>query len=409
MKYDEILSFLRSKNSSRYSLENLEDFFAVSRFHYSVPTIHVTATNGKGSIVNYISNIYIDAGYKVGTFISPQRQLTQMILVNGVGITTQEIERVFNIFFDDFVRFDLTEFEIQTVIALYFISQNNADIAVIEVGMGGANDATNVIESTALAVIGKVGLEHSRYLGRSETEIANSKAGIIKFGIPTLTVHQDEAIERAIREVAKKQKSSLLFSPILGEITQVSGSLLFDGCGYKNLEVNSRALYQVENASISIEAVKILNGRFPVTESNIRNGLRSKTLAGRFTVLNKFPRIIIDGAHNPDGVQTLLRTLNINRISPKEALFSSFLDKNIDKMLAYLGAEIPTITLTTFNNDRARGADDYFLFADEYHFVADFSEILAEYMVSSDDNSILLVCGSLDFAYEVIEYLEARD
>ena len=406
MNFKEIISYLASRNLSRYSLDNLEIFVDKVGFVFDIPVIHVTGTNGKGSTVRYISSIYAKAAYKVGSYTSPHRNLLDMITVDGNKISEQDVENIFNSFFEDFKKFGLSEFEIQTIICLEFFKRQNIDICVIEVGMGGEIDATNIVTSTVLSVITKVNMEHGQYLGRSESEIAKNKAGIIKDSSPVLTLHQNENIELAIREVARKKKSQIHFLQEYCDPIIQNENITFNYSNLINLKINTLAVYQIENACTAIEAVRILSNKFPVSEQNIRDGLLSPVLPGRFTVLNEYPNILIDGAHNPSGIEVLVKTIVSNGLIIDSVLFAAFKDKNIDKMLSYLGTDFSRVILTTFNNMRARAKDDYFLFAEEYEYNHDFRDILEHYINTPD--KVLLICGSLDFAYEVIDYLKSR-
>lgn len=405
MQYQDVLDYFQKVRFSRYSLHEFDQFFTKTKINFDLPVIHVTATNGKGSIVRYLESIYQTAGYKVGTFVSPTLKPTEMIRVDDKEISESDYLRIFSEYHDQFQKDNLSEFEIQTFIALKYFIEQKPDICIIEVGMGGTIDATNVIDSTILSIIGRVGIEHGQYLGRSESEIAKNKAGIIKDRTPVLTLRQSEDVDYAIKEEVRRNKSEVFYLHAFFNETKTKNGWNFCYSELRDLEIRTFAYYQIENAAMAVEAVTILQNRFPVSEEAIKKGLLIKPFLARYTILEKYPRIIIDGAHNPLAIQTLLKTLQKNNENIDTVLLATFKDKNLEKMLALLGADIPKIILTTYDHPRARGEMDYFLFLEDYPFVEDFREILKEYQDDSG-TSKLLVTGGLDFAYRVLEYLQ---
>ena len=208
-----------------YQRENFDDFLKKVSFKYNVPSIHIAGSNGKGSTANYLANIYKAHGLKVGLFISPYlNDVNEMISINGNNISDdyfiaaiKENEKLFN-------KYSLSPFEIQTYIALSYFEKNKCDIAIIECGMGGEIDATNIFNPIA-AVITSISLEHTSYLGRSLCEIAYQKAGIIKERVPVITgILQDEAINTIV-EVAKENLSQLY-------VAVDPANVVYDNFGY---------------------------------------------------------------------------------------------------------------------------------------------------------------------------------
>jgi len=403
--YNELLEYLLSKRSSRYSLYEFDQFITAIDFRFTCPTIHVTATNGKGSIVNYLRTIYTKSGYRVASFMSPTSTLEEMISINGMNIEKDAINEIFWKHYNQFVKYNLSEFEILTFIAFYYFMDQDVQLCILEVGMGGLIDATNIVQSTILSIIGRVGMEHGDFLGRTVSEIAKAKAGIIKESIPVLSIRQDESAEFAIKESARHKEAELLFARQSHSIQREKLGYSFSFLHFKDLFVNSRAFYQIENACVAIEATLILRDKFPVCETDLRESLREESLDGRYTTLPEFPRIIIDGAHNPDAIQGLVEALSQRGEEVDCVLFAAFKDKNVEKMLSYLGTNHSNILLTTYNNPRARDENDYFLFADDHKFVADYKSVISKYATSEPNGPSLVVCGSLDFAYHVIAYL----
>lgn len=403
---DSIDKFLETRRLPRYDNQQFLNFLKKNKFEFSIPVIHVSATNGKGSIVNYLQAIYLGAGYQVGTFTSPHLNYLEMIKVNNQPINPEQFRAIFEQYQNEFIKHDLSEFEIQTFIALEFLKSRQVDLAIIEVGMGGLIDATNVVESTILSIIGRVSMEHAGYLGRSESEIAANKAGIIKPYKPTLSIRQDEGVNYAIKEAAKHQRSQLHYVIESHHHHLINQQWHFDYLPLHDLVINSSAEYQIENACVALEAVNILSGQFPVSIENIRTGLEQKQLCGRFTILPEFPRILLDGAHNPAAIEKLMAAIQQISLPINEVLFAAFRDKNVEKMLSIISAVVPRITLTTFPNPRAREETDYFLFLEDFDFQADYQQSIHNYLDNQVNDGYLLVTGSLDFVYRVVAYLK---
>ena len=381
-----------------YQRENFDDFLKKVNFKYSIPSIHIAGSNGKGSTANYLANIYKEHGLKVGLFISPYlNEVNEMISINGSLISDddfcsmiKENEKLFN-------KFDLSPFEIQTYIALSYFEKNKCDLAIIECGMGGEIDATNIFNPIA-SVITSISLEHTSYLGRSLCEIAYQKAGIIKERVPVITgILQEEAINTIV-EVAKQNLSQLFVAVDPANVVYENNGYSFAYLTYQNLRINSAALYSLKDACIAIETVRALLETYPISEEELAKGLAETYMPVRMEVVSNNPLIIIDGSHNPEGVQNMVTSLqNITQDKPIHVLFACFKDKNIERMLAFLGEYSKDIVLTTFPNRRSRTMDDYFLFLDDYTFNEDPLNALHQMQESYPEDAILIT-GSLAFA-----------
>ena len=388
------------ENISRddYQRENFDDFLKKVNFKYNVPSIHIAGSNGKGSTANYLANIYKNHGLKVGLFISPYlNDVNEMISINGINISDddfitaiKENEKLFN-------KFSLSPFEIQTYIGLSYFEKNKCDIAIIECGMGGEIDATNIFNPIA-AVITSISLEHTSYLGRSLCEIAYQKAGIIKERVPVITgILQEEALNTVV-EVSKENLSQLFVAVDPANVVYDDYGYNFAYLTYKNLRINSAASYSLKDACIAIETVKALLDTYPVTEEEITKGLMETFMPARMEIITKDPLLIIDGSHNPEGVQNMVTSLPVIANGKDiHVLFACFKDKNIERMLAFLGEYSKDIILTTFPNRRSRVEEDYFLYLDDYSFNDDPLAALKQMRESYPEDAIL-VTGSLAFA-----------
>lgn len=400
----ELHAFFRERDLSSYDRQNFDRFLKAIHFSFILPAIHVTGTNGKGSTVNYLMNIYRHAGYRVGVFSSPFFEIVnEMITIDGQAISDSDILRLFNVQEENFHKYALTSFEIQTYLAFSYFSEQRLDLAIIEVGMGGYLDATNIFVNI-LAIITSVSLEHTQYLGKSISEIAKSKSGIIKEERPVLVGKLDESAMFAIRETAKRNHAPLFVVEDYNDVRDGDG-LVFDYRPYHDLKLNTIARYQLKNAALAVEATKILSARFSISEEDVRAGLSAAGLANRF---ERFAdRIVVDGAHNPEAMENLIETLNASEKRPIHVVFAAFRDKNYTQMLSILNRDTASITLTTFAHKRARNKDDYFLYLSDYDYRDDYREaidsLLARYPLD-----VLLITGSLAFASLARKYIVGK-
>ena len=389
-----------------YQRENFDDFLKKVGFKYNVPSIHIAGSNGKGSTANYLANIYRASGLKVGLFISPAlNKVNEMISINGNDISDDDFSKAINDNEKLFKKYSLSPFEIQTFIALNYFQKQGVDLAIIECGMGGEIDATNIFKPIA-SIITSISLEHTAYLGRSLCEIAYQKAGIIKEDVPVITGILDEEAINTIVEVTKDKKCSLCSSVEPANVVYSNFGYSFNYMTYKDLRINSAAFYSLKDACIAIETVNALLDRYPVTEEQIKEGLNNTFMPVRMEIASTSPLIIIDGSHNPEGVQNMVKSIPVvteNR--PVHVLFACFTDKNIERMLSFLGEYASDITLTTFPNRRARQMDDYFLFLEDYPFKEDALNALEELKAQYPEDAIL-VTGSLAFAAYMKEMIK---
>lgn len=397
MTVEELEKYFYDHAYPSYERDNYDKYLLDKDINFSFKSIHITGTNGKGSTANYLSNIYISNGYKVGLYTSPYfDNVTEMVKINGNKIKIDEYIEIFSKYKDEFEKYNLTSFEMQTIIAFLIFEEQKVDLAIIEVGMGGYIDATNIIEPI-LSIITSVSLEHTQYLGRSVSEIASNKAGIIKYLVPTLVGNLDDSAMLAIREKAKSEKSPLYIVDDYHNENVGEKSIIFDYRPYSHLEINTTAKYQLKNASIAIEAAKILNCLLPVNEENIRKALLEKTLDGRFEYLK--PNLIIDGAHNPEAIEELVKAFE-NVHKNIHVVFACFKDKNVDLMLNLLGNLSNDIILTTFDHKRARKMDDYFLYLEDYKFDNNYINLINN-LIKEYPDDLILVTGSLCFVGKV--------
>ena len=392
----ELEDFLATHEHGAYGREAFDHYCAKRKLSLSCPVIHITGSNGKGSTAHYLESIYIKAGYKVAAFIKPAfYSVNETIRFQGEQISDEDLASLYKEHRKDIERFGLTSFEATVVLAYRYFNEKKPDIAIIEAGMGGVIDATNLEDlDTRLAIITTVSLEHTAYLGSTAPQIALHKAGIIKPEAPVLVGKRDDVCLNTIREEAKRFHCPVQVVGSYHFDHLVGGTFHFDYLAHKDVCLPTNAEYQIRNATLAIAAVDLLQEQFPVSEEALREGLNVAPLPGRLETLG---RIVLDGAHNPEAIENLCRCLQSASKGRKiRALFASFRDKNIAVELPTLDNYVSGITLTTFDHPRARQEDDYFLYVEDHPFVANPKQALTALLENNPDD-VILITGSLAF------------
>lgn len=368
-----------------------------------IQTIHVGGTNGKGSTVNYLRSILQRAGYRVGTFTSPYLiSHHDRIRINDISISDEKLLSYINETESLWEKYDLSMFEIDMLIASLYFRDEGADIAIYEVGMGGRFDATNVLQNPLVSVITNIGMDHMMYLGDTYEKIAYEKAGIIKDGVDCISASDREDCLNVFEREADKHHSHLIKIASVDHV-HVDDFLYFE---YQKQEyqLNTKALYQRLNAALAIETIHYLNEKknFDISETMIKEGLFDTSWAGRFEIMRQDPLIIIDGAHNLDGIKALVASLqNYDKI---HIIFSCLKDKEGEKMLAELRRITQDIVLCEFENERADKAERL---AQPFSLkvVEDYRQAIDEGM---EKEGVLVICGSLYFISLVRRYLSKK-
>lgn len=368
--------------------------------------VHVAGTNGKGSVCAMLDAILTAEGLKVGRYTSPNLiRVNERIVVAGEEIPDGELnpllERV-GALCPEAERLTgecPTQFEVWTAAAMEYFKNKNCDIVLLEVGLGGEFDATNVIEENALAVITRVALDHCAYLGSTAAEIARTKCGIMKPGGLTVALSQDAEVNAVITDCADKTNNRLIFACAPESEGHDGLSEIFS---YKNMTGLKSALggpHQRENAAIAIEAALALG----VSEKSIRNGLAAARHRGRLEPLAE--NIIFDGAHNPNGVEALCAALD--RCFPgreRTVIFACMKDKDIVPSLKMLSASAAHFIFTRVEgNPRSMTEDELRTLAAENGIDGEAAPNLAAALELSEKypGSLRVICGSL-YLYESV-------
>ena len=274
--------------------------------------IHIAGTNGKGSTAAMTASILQQAGYKVGLYTSPYiYRFHERMQVNGVEISDEDLCTVTEYVkpFADSMAESPTEFELVCCIAFEYFLRQNCDIVVLEVGMGGAFDATNVIECPEVAVITNIGLDHTDFLGNTLEAIAETKSGIFKEGGDAVIYRGTAGVEKVFETVCAQRNVTLRKADFdsLNLIRHGLEGQTFD-CGQrKGLQLPLLGIHQLKNAAVVLSVIDTLIAKgYTITEENIRNGLRLASWPGRFDIVGRDPLFIIDGGHNPQCIEALV-------------------------------------------------------------------------------------------------------
>lgn len=399
----DVFFFLHARQSKAYTRVHLDAFLKDFPLKFTRPGVHITGTNGKGSTATFIASM-LQQGYgRVGLFTSPPiTQFHEMISISGKRIEDAFILSFFQTWADRFDDYELTYFEMVTLLAFAYFEANKVDIAVIEVGMGGKIDATNCF-TPMLSIITNISLEHTDYLGPTLASIADHKAGIIKPHVPVLVGPLPQEAYDVVQTVATQNQSPIL--SLLPFSVQTNGT--WNVGLYQGLSTQLKGDYQKLNLTLAVSAVHALQAHFPLTETAIRQGCLRAMIPGRLEKIMDSPVIYIDGAHNPGAMQALVQTWKtVFPHTELSVLFASFTDKALEATLEPLKTLTNDIHLTTFNHPRARIRKDYDgvdlpFVEDPFHFVSNWIQQLSPYRV-------LLITGSLAFVGVMRAYITTR-
>lgn len=333
--------------------------------HKELKFVHVAGTNGKGSTCSMIASVLREAGYKTGMFTSPYIHVfNERIQVNGKMISDEDLIEIVE-FVKGFVEEmdeNPTVFEMITLIGMEYFRRQKCDIVVLEVGIGGLLDSTNIIDTPEAAVITSIGFDHTGMLGSTIEEIAEQKAGIIKEDTDVIFQGKDERALEVVKKVCEKTHSRL-YCPEYDKLAEKKYDLtgqIFDYKDYKNVRIPLSGLYQLENAVIAITALEVLAKKgYAITREHILTGLSKATWIGRFQIIGTEPVIIVDGSHNPPGIEATVESLR-KHFTNKKIIFimGVMADKELDKMAEAILPLAKEILAVSPGNPRAMKAED---------------------------------------------------
>ena len=362
----ETLEYIHSVKwqGSKPGLERTRELLAaLGNPEKSLRFVHVAGTNGKGSTAACIASVLREAGYRTGLYISPYiRCFNERMQINGEYISDSELESMTNEIrpHADSMKDPPTEFEIITALAMRFFLCRSCDVVVMEVGMGGELDSTNVIGRPDVAVITALGLDHVKELGPTIAHIAAAKAGIIKSG-GDVVIYGGEAEAMAVLEdISAKRGARLIkadFSRISGEGFSLDG-VDFDFARLGRVSIPLAGAYQPKNAAVAITAIEVLREKgYEIGDDDIITGLKSVSWPGRFEALGKRPVFILEGAHNVQGIEASTQSLR-RLFGDRKVVFliGVSADKDVDQMLDRLAPLAEVFIAISADSPRALGA-----------------------------------------------------
>ena len=386
--------------------------------HKGMRYVHITGTNGKGSTAAMVAGVLQQAGYRTGLFTSPHIQrFGERIKVNGEEIPQQEVDRLslqLRAWADDMPQRP-TEFELYTAMGFIYFAAQHCDIAVLEVGMGGEFDATNIIENTAVAVFTNIGLDHTAYLGSTPLEIAATKAGILKPGCRAVIYEQDEQVVQLLQQRAMALGCEAVVASQAGivplEETLSGQRFAYEGSEYT---VSLVGAHQRKNAVTAITVCRQLQQLgYSISDKDIFEGLAAAKWPVRFETVADEPLFIIDGGHNPQCAQTLAETVTSLLAGKRTVLLCGMLqDKDYEHTLAILAPLGACAVATAPQSNRALPAEHIAQCFERYGLQAYVEEEAAEAVVLAKQlagKGGAVVCfGSLYLAGEVRTIMDVK-
>jgi dihydrofolate synthase/folylpolyglutamate synthase len=393
--------------------------------HTRFKTIHVAGTNGKGSTCSMMASILQEAGFKTGLYTSPHiLKFNERIRVNGAMISVDDMVRHFLKLEPHIEEIGSTFFEVTTVMAFSYFAEQNVDIAVIETGLGGRLDSTNII-SPELSVITSIDLDHMEFLGTTLPKIAFEKAGIIKQNTPVIVGENRGELRGVFEKKAAEEEAEITFLKDIFDVENVVFKKDFSTeISFKNVVKSENSLkkittalagkHQVQNTLTAYAAIEVLKEKYPVSDEALENGFKNVKknvgLRGRIELLKSEPPLVVDVAHNPAGTKVLKETLELCGYSDVKwnLVFGAMADKDFAEMLQPLKEITGEIFAAAPKNERAAKAEKIGEIARESDFknVSEFGSIAEAVEAACKKGAPMLICGSFYVVDEALRALQ---
>ncbi len=430
MNFQESWAFLDALQffKIKLGLDSMNHFLEhLNNPHRTIPFVHIGGTNGKGSVGSNLLSILSQAGYRVGFYTSPHlSSVRERFRINDQYISeddfAREANKIINVLGDD----QITYFEFTTTLAFLWFASENVDLAILEVGMGGRLDATNII-TPLVSVITNVSMDHEQYLGNTLEEISTEKAGIIKTKVPVVSGATDNVPQEIIKKTCSSKQSPLMLlerdflakpTNNTWQYTQTNKDDTITPWDLRNLPISLGGNYQISNAALSIATLNMLQSKgFPVSEQHIRNGLDLVRWPGRLEefweteqneILHQQPEInketkhyLLDGAHNSAGINALCEALS--QSFPRDKLiliWAAMADKDLNKTLPVIAPLADTIILTQPENERSATPEQLKEtlpdnLQENTYCLPDIKKALAHATNTANANDLICIAGSL--------------
>lgn len=387
-----------------------------------VKFIQVAGTNGKGSTAAYLTSILSEAGIKVGRYTSPAVfSSTEQYFACGSCISENEYAKGVTAVAEAAASLDgetPTAFEQETALAFWYFAKKGCELAILEAGLGGDMDATNIVTTTVCSIITSISMDHCRILGNKISEIAAHKAGIIKPGAPIICIEQKEDAMEPIRAAAKAADTPL-YEVHRDEVRQIFSdkreSIVFFR-EFENLHLKMLGTCQPENAALALQAASVLSCSYPIEKKHIYDGIEKTRWSGRFELHSGSPDIILDGAHNPDGIRRLRESVNqMFGAVPICYVCGVLADKDYEKEIEILFGRASNVFTVTPPSPRAMKSTDL-----KAAIKDRFPQLKVIAFEGNDDiekameaaisqNNPVVVCGTLTILARVKEWMKLND
>lgn len=420
MTYQEVVKNIESRIGKFKSKGNvrIKAFLEnIGSPHRNLKVIHIAGTNGKGSTVSFIKDI-LKEDYRVGSFVSPHLiTYCDRIKIGDKEISQEDFAELGEFIIEkekDIVEEygDLNLFEFLTIMAIIYFEREGVDLAILEVGMGGRADSTNIFTSREklISIITSISMDHMEYLGDTIEEIADAKAGIIQEDGLVVTTNRDPNILGVIEKEAREKSAELFYTKDLeseilrSDLKGIDFKLKLDG-EEEDFQLTQIGDYQVENAIGAIYALYLLNKRgiLKISLDDIKKRIKTSTWKGRMEIVSRDPLIILDGAHNFDGIKRLVESLDNFKFKKLHLIMSILADKEHKKMLEEISSYTDEVVFVNLDYKRGTSPEELSREASDYGLkgqVMTIDEALDYYKDAYQEGDLILITGSLYFVSE---------
>ena len=424
MNYEEAMNFIQNTNKfgSVLGLDNIRELLErLGNPQDQLRVVHIAGTNGKGSTLAFLAGIFRESGYRAGRYVSPASfSYEERFRINEENISKKDLcfymEKIKNVA-EEMVKDGLshpTMFEIETALSFLYFLDKKVDVVLLETGMGGRLDATNVVKKPIATVIASIGMDHMQFLGDTLEKIASEKAGIIKEGCPVISYDNTKEVKELIKNKAKQMHAKVTFvnsagirvlqESLNGESFSYRSS---DGRWYEKIEIPLLGRHQINNAALALETLNVIKNYYCISDFQTEDGMRKTIWRGRIEILEREPMVICDGAHNPDGAKSLLSFLQNNFTNQRLIYIMGVLsDKDYEQMVQILAPSADKIYTVAPDNPRALSSRELCNCISKYHQNVEerqrLAECLSEVRQKAEKDDVIIICGTLSFQNELI-------
>ena len=424
MNYEEAMNFIQNTNKfgSVLGLDNIRELLErLGNPQDQLRVVHIAGTNGKGSTLAFLAGIFRESGYRAGRYVSPASfYYEERFRINEENISKKDLcfymEKIKNVA-KEMVKDGLshpTMFEIETALSFLYFLDKKVDVVLLETGMGGRLDATNVVKKPIATVIASIGMDHMQFLGDTLEKIASEKAGIIKEGCPVISYDNTKEVNEVIKNKAKQMHAKVTFvnsagirvlqESLNGESFSYRSS---DGRWYEKIEIPLLGRHQINNAALALETLNVIKNYYCISDFQTEDGMRKTIWRGRIEILEREPMVICDGAHNPDGAKSLLSFLQNNFTNQRLIYIMGVLsDKDYEQMVQILAPAADKIYTVAPDNPRALSSRELCNCISKYHQNVEerqrLAECLSEVRQKAEKDDVIIICGTLSFQNELI-------